>query len=888
MSALFALGMMPTVPAVAEEASAESGASVQSIAPESTTLEDGTYSMTANSSMGMATLMDGDYSSYAVVSGDNAYLVLNITTSPDTNGAVKYDAMYIGKRSEAPDDASTADVIEGIPIRYGDSTTESYAFDGSTFKYNDGSGVVFGYTYVVPVTKDELITLLDDGADQDIYFVMRYTSHYESSSGTSNAGKWSGSKDNYFTFSDLTKTSDSTEVPSSSTDIELTVTNNTGMFKVTKAVITDDGSTFRVTLSSSGYHYLFVGTYEEAVANGVDTSNWVVGQQDSDGAWYFDIPITSDTSYIPVVTISQRYYEGYLAGDNTLARAFYPRQLTLDQSALTLVTGDYDYTQDLTVTNSTGIATSDVATLETLGGPNSNSYSETLDLTMSDSTYDKAFIGSSTDAASATNTVAISDSKFSLELSADQIESPFTLAFHNSTSDSWVDCVATVSKTDSTLTLSESQIEAVKAMIRKLPDAMEVTNADAARINATQAAYEGLSEDEQTTLDSLTAQKEDKSYAYDSDQPYGRVLEVAVWGLDALQTVDNSTILNRGVYDSSNSDLTSTYSKGKSTSRRNKVWSIESVNVDNDGNATAILTVESSTYTKVFVNGQVYENQSASGENSTFEIPIDLNSTMHFNALTTAMSAEHWVAFEITNQITETAEANWMRISGKDRYLTMGAIVEEGFDSSEYAVVASGENFPDALAASSLAGVHNTPVILTNSDELSTSASDELESLGVTNVLIVGGTAAVSSDVESSIEGMGIEVTRLSGKTRQDTAVDIMDAVIDASSTDPDTVIIACGKNFPDSLSIAPYSYVKGAPILLAENDGTLSDGTLSAITKSGATKAIIVGGNGAVASSVEGQLESAGISSGNISRLGGKTRYDTSALIVSMELENG
>ena len=63
---------------------------------------------------------------------------------------------------------------------------------------------------------------------------------------------------------------------------------------------------------------------------------------------------------------------------------------------------------------------------------------------------------------------------------------------------------------------------------------------------------------------------------------------------------------------------------------------------------------------------------------------------------------------------------SFTRIAGNTRYETMSQIVEQAFPtSSEYAVLAAGSNFPDALAASSLAGAYNAPIILTDSYSLS-------------------------------------------------------------------------------------------------------------------------------------------------------------------------
>ena len=99
----------------------------------------------------------------------------------------------------------------------------------------------------------------------------------------------------------------------------------------------------------------------------------------------------------------------------TLERAFYPRQAVIDKNAATLVTGDYDHTKDLTVSNSVKMFKVDAASLETIGGPNSNNYKEILHLTMGSDSFDKVFIGSAEDAAKAETTTDITERKADLD-----------------------------------------------------------------------------------------------------------------------------------------------------------------------------------------------------------------------------------------------------------------------------------------------------------------------------------------------------------------------------------------------------------------------------------------------------------------------------------------
>ena len=94
--------------------------------------------------------------------------------------------------------------------------------------------------------------------------------------------------------------SDINAVPATVTKTVLTANNTTAMFNVTDALLTKDtenGNTLTVTLHGTGYHYLYKGTYEEAVANGNNRDNWIAGEE-VNGKWQFKIPV-ADGETIP-------------------------------------------------------------------------------------------------------------------------------------------------------------------------------------------------------------------------------------------------------------------------------------------------------------------------------------------------------------------------------------------------------------------------------------------------------------------------------------------------------------------------------------------------------------------------------------------------------------
>jgi putative cell wall-binding protein len=201
------------------------------------------------------------------------------------------------------------------------------------------------------------------------------------------------------------------------------------------------------------------------------------------------------------------------------------------------------------------------------------------------------------------------------------------------------------------------------------------------------------------------------------------------------------------------------------------------------------------------------------------------------------------------------------------------------------AVLASGANFPDALSAAALAGSSGAPILTTDPNNLSEQALVQLMRLGVTKVYIMGGERAVSANVERALAAQGYATQRVSGADRVQTAIVALDAAV-ANGANSDTVIVATGYNFADSLSISPYSYMTRSPILLTQANGMLSDTSIVALrAHPRIKKAVIVGGPAAVSVAVEGQLQSLGIAN---MRIEGANRYETSKKIADFETAAG
>ena len=223
------------------------------------------------------------------------------------------------------------------------------------------------------------------------------------------------------------------------------------------------------------------------------------------------------------------------------------------------------------------------------------------------------------------------------------------------------------------------------------------------------------------------------------------------------------------------------------------------------------------------------------------------------------------------------------RIHGATRYQTMSGLVDlMSAGKNGVVIVASATNYPDALAASSLAGCYDpAPILLTDPSDLTAEVKEQIQKLNPSFIYIVGGESAVSSTVEDQLKANSqAYIQRLSGQTRYETSLRIAKTAYNVANIDgeaPWQVIIATGTTFADALSVSPYAYAGKMPILLCDPVAGLSDDALAFLKAKGVRNAMIVGGNQAVPSSVEAQLESVGVS---YNRYFGSTRYETSVKI--------
>jgi hypothetical protein len=198
-----------------------------------------------------------------------------------------------------------------------------------------------------------------------------------------------------------------------------------------------------------------------------------------------------------------------------------------------------------------------------------------------------------------------------------------------------------------------------------------------------------------------------------------------------------------------------------------------------------------------------------------------------------------------------TVQETVSRVSGSDRFATAAAISAGWAPGVPVVYVATGLNFPDALAGAAAAGALGAPILLVMTDSVPAATVAELQRLQPGKIVILGGTGAVSDNVVGTLSYYTSGgVFRLSGSDRYATAA----AISAGWAPGVPVVYVATGLNFPDALAGAAAAGALGAPLLLVTGT-TVPAATAAELARLKPGRIVILGGSGAVSDDVASQL---------------------------------
>ena len=212
------------------------------------------------------------------------------------------------------------------------------------------------------------------------------------------------------------------------------------------------------------------------------------------------------------------------------------------------------------------------------------------------------------------------------------------------------------------------------------------------------------------------------------------------------------------------------------------------------------------------------------------------------------------------------------RISGENRYQTAVELSKKYYKNSDNIVLASGKELVDSLTSTPLATSLKSPILLSEKTKIDNNTLGEIKRLNAKNIFIVGGESTISKEVESKLKNLGYNVTRISGKDRYETAVQVGKEVVEKFGN-KNKIVLASGSNMVDALCGNSISAKENIPVLLTQIE-ELNEYTKKAIKQWNVNEIVIVGGKLSISEKVEQELKSMRI---KITRLSGKDRFETS-----------
>ena len=228
------------------------------------------------------------------------------------------------------------------------------------------------------------------------------------------------------------------------------------------------------------------------------------------------------------------------------------------------------------------------------------------------------------------------------------------------------------------------------------------------------------------------------------------------------------------------------------------------------------------------------------------------------------------------------AESKVTRIYGEDSYKTSFKVADVlkkflGVSKFDSIILASGNNYPDAISGSSLAAMAKAPILRVRNglfSDVVTYVNKNLKKGGT--VYILGGTAAVSSKFNNAYDAsLNANVVRLGGANRYETNIKILEeadrlyGLANKGKVDK-TVIVCTGQYWADALTAG----ATGHPILLVNDK--MYNVQKKYLEGRGKSTINIVGGTVAVNNTVATSLKNYG----TVSRITGKNRFDTAVQI--------
>ena len=236
-------------------------------------------------------------------------------------------------------------------------------------------------------------------------------------------------------------------------------------------------------------------------------------------------------------------------------------------------------------------------------------------------------------------------------------------------------------------------------------------------------------------------------------------------------------------------------------------------------------------------------------------------------------------------QYVKKTSAPVKELIGDNRFETAVKVSQEGWENgSDYVILVNGNSISDGVTATPLATTYDAPILLVNEDNIPESTKNEIERLNPKNIVLIGGNAVISDNVEDQLNDLNsYEVSRIQGKNRFETSLEIAKKINE--DHDVNTIFIANGyKGESDALTIAAKAGQDKQPIILSEKTEIPED-TYEWLKGEDLTNAYFIGGEDNLTTDVIHRMaditKPAPGESVYKNRIYGENRYETNAKVM-------
>ena len=399
--------------------------------------------------------------------------------------------------------------------------------------------------------------------------------------------------------------------------VDVDTFSSSGMFRIVNCVLTSVGGKMQadITLSGTGYDYLYVGTAKDAEKASKD--QLIAPKEIVEGKCVFTVPVESMNTGIQIAAHGKK------------SGKWFDRTLTFKTEGMTkyVQVSDGSYKANVTSSSSMFKVTDCILT--------SKNGEMTAKITLSGTGYDYLYVGTSTEAALADKSkwipyVVDKNGMYTYTIPVSLLDTGISVAAFSHKKQIWY---------DRTLTFASAGMKNLNNS-----NSTNGTTGNNGNTNQGNNTSQNTNFGTGTTSGNTgTNQTPDKESKYEADLNGGTA------------RVNSATTLADGVY---------TPDKFSWSGGTGKV-SISCTKITvTGGQAYATIVFSSGSYGYVKANGNTYY-PTATGSTSTFVIPVELNKNNTIIGMTTKMSTAHEISYSIFIYLSAAAKADGTTVSGK-------------------------------------------------------------------------------------------------------------------------------------------------------------------------------------------------------------------------------